>query len=269
MRALCALVAGLLLFPASEWHPDGWLKALHEVAIAREHRPVRLARVSDRDARWQAIRDYGFRAVLRDPVVRARVFAPGSIGYTFIPPRPKPVVVFVNGDRVEPALLRLVAAHELGHVLLHSRGFLQIVALPGDQAEPLLADSFNAVQDVLLERELLAQRVNSQPLLTRQLRVLASALAHGGPVGAVPDTGHLNASHLATMATPLLVAVKGEEAEKQRLRHMLSPEAARLISRYSAILARPINDAAGYREAIYQACEANGVRRERVRFAPD
>jgi len=119
MRAVYALATALFLLGAREWQPNGWLKALQDVAVAREHRPVRIALVSDRDANWQTTSDYGFRTVLRDPVTRARVFAPGTMGYTFIPPRPKPVSVFVNRDRVDSRLVRLVAAHELGHVLLH------------------------------------------------------------------------------------------------------------------------------------------------------
>ncbi len=254
---------------AREWRPDGWLKRLQEVAVAREHRAVRLAVVSDRDADWQATADYGFRAVLRDPAARARVFAPGSMGYTFIPPRPKPVSVFINSDRVEPALVRLVAAHELGHVLLHARGYLQVVVLPDSRDEPLLADAFNAVQDVLLERELVAQHVDSQPLLGRQLQAVTRAAALGGTTEAVPDTGHLNVSHLATMVTPLLLGVKGMDAGKQALRDRLPRAVASLVARYSAILNRPINTSAEYRQAIYEACEANGVPRSRVHFADD
>jgi hypothetical protein len=269
MRALCTLLAALLLLGAREWQPNGWLAALQQVAAAREHRQVRLALVSDADADWQTTSDYGFRAVLRDPVARAHVFAPGSMGYTFIPPRPKPVAVFINRDRVEPALLRLVAAHELGHVLLHARGYLQVVVMPGSGDEPLLADSFNAVQDVLLERVLLAQRVDSQPLLTHQLQAVTRAVSAVGAAGAVPDTGHLNVSHLATVITSLLLGVKGTDGGKQALRDRLPPEVASLVARYSAILNRPINDVAEYRQAIYEVCEANGVPRARVRFADD
>jgi len=254
---------------AREWQPDGWLKRLQEVAVAREHRPVRLALVSNADADWQATSDYGFREVLRDPVAQARVFAPGSMGYTFIPPRPKPVSVFVNRERIQPALLRLVAAHELGHVLLHARGYLQLVVMPGSRDEPLLADSFNAVQDVLLERELLAQHVDSQPLLAQQLVDVTRAVAPGGAASAVPDKGHLNTSHLATMVTPLLLGVKGMDAVKQALRDRLPRDVAALVARYSAILSRPINTSAEYQQVIYEACEANGVPRARVRFADD
>ena len=284
MRAPCTLVTALVVVfagadpcpclpggpgGAREWQPDGWLKRLQEVAAAREHRPVRLALVSNADADWEATSDYGFRQVLRDPVARARVFAPGSMGYTFIPPRPKPVSVFVNRERVQPALLRLVAAHELGHVLLHARGYLQLVVMPGSPDEPLLADSFNAVQDVLLERELLAEHVDTQLLLGRQILDVADAVSRDGASAAVPDKGHLNTSHLATMVTPLMLCVKGMDDLKQALRARLPRDVAALVARYTAILSRPVNTPAEYQQVIYSACEANGIPRARVRFADD
>ena len=272
MRALVTFIAALLLASAGgarEWQPDGWLRRLQDVAAAREHRPVRLALVSNADADWEATSDYGFREVLRDPVARARVFAPGSMGYTFIPPRPKPVSVFVNRERVQPALVRLVAAHELGHVLLHARGYLQLVVMPGSPDEPLLADSFNAVQDVLLERELLALHVDSQPLLVQQLVDVTRAVSLVGAGGAVPDKGRLNTSHLATMVTPLLLGVKDMDAARQALRARLPRDVAALVTRYSAVLSRPINTPAAYQQVIYSACEANGIPRARARFADD
>src|SRR5512133_2249594 len=270
MRGVSLFVAALLVAGgAREWQPDGRLKIVQDVAAARERRPVRLAVVSNRDVNWHATSDYGFRAVLRDPLSRARVFAPGSMAYTFIPPRPKPVSVFINRDRVDPNLVRLVAAHELGHVLLHARGFLQVVVIPGSREEPLVADAFNAVQDVLLERELIEQQVDSQPLLAHQLRAVVDAIAAGGAAAAVPDTGRLNASHLATMVTPVLIGVRGMDAEKQALRDRLPPQVAALVARYSAILQRPVTGVDEYRRAIYDACEANGVARGRVRFAAD
>ncbi len=268
MRSRSVLVAALLLTGVQEWQPDGWLKNLREAAVARERRPVRLALVSDADADWEKTSDYGFRAILRDPIARARVFAAGSIGYTVIPPRPKPISVFVNRDRVEPSLVRLVAAHELGHVLLHARGYLQLVVTPGSRDEPLLADCFNAVQDVLLERELVALHVDSQLFLVRQLSLVTQAVTASGS-SALPDSGHLNASHLATMATPLLLDVRGMDRAKGALRERLPSEAAALVARYSVILREPVESVAAYRDAMYQACEANGVPRARVRFAED
>ncbi len=269
MRAPCTLaVLALVAVGVHEWLPTGWLKNLQQVAIAKERRPVRLALVTNRDADWERTSDYGFRAVLRDPGARARVFAPGSIGYTIIPPRPKPISIFVNRDRVEPALTRLVAAHELGHVLLHARGYLQLVVPAGSPDEPLLADCFNAVQDVLLEGELLAQHVDTQPLLVRQLSLVRQAITASG-VAAVPDTGHLNASHLATMVVPLLLAVRGMDDAKQSVRAKLPRGAAGLVARYTLILSAPVSSADQYRDVVYRACEANGVTRGRVRFADD
>jgi hypothetical protein len=268
MRRLLLLCACLLALGAGEWQPEGWLKSLRDVASAREHRAVQLILVSSRDAGRRSD-TFASRAALRDPITSARIFAPDTLGYAHIPARPNPVVVFINTGRVAPDLVGLVAAHELGHVLLHSRGFLQVLAWPGTTDEPLIADAFNVVQDVLLERELTAQAVDSQALLTFQLRELTRTMTLAGPLTAVSGSGREKISHLATLVARLCLTVRGMENEKQQVRRLLPREVAALADRYVTILAGEIATPAQYREAIYQACDANGVRRSSVRFAPD
>ncbi|MGE5359337.1 MAG: ImmA/IrrE family metallo-endopeptidase [Bacteroidales bacterium] len=245
---------------------SAWLERLRVAAAASERRDVIVALVSERGV---ADMPDKARTVLRNNAVRRRVFAPGTMGYTFIPPRPQPIVVFVNTDRVEPSLVDLIAAHELGHVLLHSRGFLQVVMFPGDPREPLLIDAFNAVQDVLLERELARHGVDTKPLLLRQLRTIGRALSMAGPDAIVPDSGSLQTSHLATMVTPLMMTVPDGDPAKARLRELLPRDVIRLVNKYSKILSGPVATVASYREAIYEACEANGLNRREVEFAPD
>jgi hypothetical protein len=245
----------------------GWLERLRATAADREHRAVIVAAVPRADV--SAVTNAEARRALSDSAVRARVFAPGTMGYTHIPPRPSPVIVFVNVGRVEPYLAALVAAHELGHVLLHARGFLQVVMFPGDPREPILIDAYNAVQDVLLERELAKLDVDTRPLLLRQARTISRALSMAGPAGIVPDSGSLQVSHLATMVTPLMLTIADGEPAKARLRELLPSGVARLVENYSRILAGPVTTPAAYREAIYRACEANGLHRSQVAFAPD
>jgi hypothetical protein len=241
-----------------------WLERLRATTAARERRDVIVAFVSERDPAKTPERA---RALLRNDDVRARVFAPGTMGYTFIPQRPRPVIVFVDTDRVEAPVIDLVAAHELGHVLLHSRGFLQVVMFAGDPREAPLTDAFNAVQDVLLERELAALGVNTRPLLDRQILAVSRSLSLGGPSTA--PSGSLQASRLATMVAPLMLVVPDADPGKERLRELLPKAVLDLVARYGAILSAPVHTPAQYREVIYRACEANGLSRTQVTFAPD
>jgi hypothetical protein len=85
----------------------------------------------------------------------------------------------------------------------------------------------------------------------------------------VPDSGKLQTSHLATMVTPLVMTLKSRDSAKERLERELPTPVKDLVAKYTEILSRPIATPAQYREAIYEACEANGVKRKGVTFAPD
>lgn len=267
MRAILSLCACLLLVPGPR-QAAGWLDDLLKTAAQKEHRAVRLVLVSG-ESIWQNLADAGARRVLGDDGVRARVFAPATAGYAYIPPRPRPVYVFVNTSRVSPRLVDLVAAHEVGHVLLHSRGFLQVLAPSDSVSEALVTDSFNVVQDVLLEHDMVERGIDSQPLLGQQLAELARGLSMAGPNAVVPDTGRLRVSHLASMAARLLLTVNGRDDEKKRVRALLPPNVVLLTDRYVALLGRPVASPDQYQALVYAACLANGVPRWKVVFAPD
>jgi hypothetical protein len=266
VRAILSLCACLLLVAGQQ--AAGWLDDLLKTATRKEHRAVRLVLVSG-ESSWQTVSDPGARRVLGDEGVRARVFAQATAGYAYIPPRPGPVFVFVNTSRVAPRLVDLVAAHEVGHVLLHSRGFLQVLAPADPASEALVADSFNVVQDVLLERELVERGIDSQPLLEQQLAELARGLAMAGPRAVVPDTGRLRTSHLASMTARLLLTVSGRDDVKKRVRALLPGDVMQLTDRYIALLKRPVASPDQYRALVHAACQANGVPRWKVVFAPD
>ena len=90
-----------------------------------------------------------------------------------------------------------------------------------------------------------------------------------GPYAAVTGKPRERVSQLATMVARLSLTVHGMDAEKERVQQLLPAEVAALVKQYTTILQADVATAAQYREAVSRACEANGVARARVRFAPD
>lgn len=200
-----------------------------------------------------------------------RVFAPGNYGYTIIGPGKLPIVSFVITSRTPNQFVDNLAAHELGHALVQSRGFRTTIRTGDAEVDELVGFATNSVQDVAIAEELIRQGHHDQPFLKFLLVELIKGLKGGRELAALDKLpSGLGRKRLATFVSRLTISVRGSDQEKVELLRLIPSDSRGMALSIQRVLSqRCCRDPKQYEAAVIAVGRVLGLKPTQIVFADD